>query len=73
VPPTSSILETVWAAGVDVISDCQDGICGSCETAILQGRADHRDHVLTEEEQRQNTCMMICVSRSLDNRLVLDL
>jgi ferredoxin-NADP reductase len=68
-----SILEAVRAAGVDVASDCEDGICGSCETPVLSGRVEHRDHVLTRTEQQQNTCLMICVSRALDRRIVLDL
>lgn len=73
VPPTSTILREVRAAGVKVLSDCQDGICGSCETVILEGEAEHRDHVLTLEEQRSNSLMMICVSRCSSGRLVLDL
>lgn len=73
VPSTSSILREVRAAGVNVITDCEDGICGSCETTILAGEAEHRDHVLTPEEQRANTSMMICVSRCRGDRLVLDL
>lgn len=73
VSSTSTILEMVRAAKINVITDCEDGICGSCETAILDGCADHRDHVLTPDEQRENTSMMICVSRSLDARIVLDL
>jgi ferredoxin-NADP reductase len=73
VSSTSTILETVRAAKINVITDCEDGICGSCETAILEGCADHRDHVLTPDEQRENTSMMICVSRSADGRMVLDL
>lgn len=73
VPPASSILQMVRAAGVGVISDCEDGICGSCETTILDGRADHRDHVLSPDEQQENRSMMICVSRSKGERLILDL
>ncbi|WP_420806256.1 PDR/VanB family oxidoreductase [Sciscionella marina] len=73
VPADRSILDVVRAAGIDVISDCQDGICGSCETDIVEGTADHRDHVLTTEEQNENTCMMICVSRCSGPRLALRL
>lgn len=73
VPPTSTILREVRSAGVQVLSDCQDGICGSCETPIIVGEADHRDHVLTPAEQEANDTMMICVSRCRGERLVLDL
>lgn len=73
VPPDRSVLDVVLEAGVDVLHDCQDGICGSCETAVLSGEPDHRDHILTERERAQNDCMMICVSRCNRGPLVLDL
>ena len=58
---------------MDVVSSCQEGTCGSCETAVLEGQADHRDSLLTPEEQAENTTMFICVSRAACPRLVLDL
>ncbi|ODU04612.1 MAG: ferredoxin [Pseudonocardia sp. SCN 72-86] len=73
VPADVSILDAVEAAGVDVVSSCQEGTCGSCETAVLDGTVDHRDSVLTPEEQAENTTMFICVSRASCPRLVLDL
>ncbi|WP_344855321.1 PDR/VanB family oxidoreductase [Amycolatopsis ultiminotia] len=73
VPADRSILDVVRSAGIDVISDCQDGICGSCETDVVDGTPDHRDHVLTTEEQNENSCMMICVSRCLGPKLALRL
>ncbi|MGP6170043.1 PDR/VanB family oxidoreductase [Microbacterium sp. A196] len=68
-----SILQAAMDAGVDVFFSCQEGTCGSCETPIIEGEADHRDSVLSEAEQEENTCMMICVSRAKCPRLVLDL
>jgi ferredoxin len=56
-----------------VMSNCERGICSSCETAVLAGTPDHRDSVLTPKEKAANRYMMICVSRSLTPRLVLDL
>jgi len=73
VAPEQSILEAVGAAGVEVMSDCEEGICGSCETRVLEGEPDHRDYLLTTQEKAQNDCMMICVSRSACPLLVLDL
>ncbi|MCW4385070.1 PDR/VanB family oxidoreductase [Salinibacterium sp. SYSU T00001] len=73
VPPDRSILEVVTEAGIDVMSDCEEGICGSCETKVLEGVPDHRDYVLTSQEKAQNDCMMICVSRAQCPVLVLDL
>lgn len=73
VPADQSVLEVVEKAGVSVLSSCQEGTCGTCETIVLDGRPDHRDSVLTAEEQESGDAMMICVSRSCSPRLVLDL
>jgi vanillate O-demethylase ferredoxin subunit len=73
VPPGRAILDVVLAAGVSVPTSCREGICGSCETRILSGQADHRDALLTPEEQAQNQSMMICCSGARSPVLVLDL
>jgi len=73
IPPDRSILDMVEEAGIGVLSSCAEGTCGTCETAVLSGVPDHRDSVLTEEERQARDCMMICVSRSCTERLVLDL
>jgi ferredoxin-NADP reductase len=69
----TSILRAVEAAGVQVLSSCTEGICGTCETAVLGGVPDHRDSLLTPAERAAGDTMMICVSRSATPRLVLDL
>jgi ferredoxin-NADP reductase len=73
VPPGRSILEVVEAAGVTVLSSCTEGTCGTCETAVLAGLPEHRDSVLSPAEQAAADTMMICVSRSLTPRLILDI
>jgi ferredoxin-NADP reductase len=73
VPTDKSILEVVDAAGVSVLSSCQEGTCGTCETPVLAGEVDHRDSLLTPAEQAANETMFICVSRAACSRLVLDL
>ena len=73
VPPGQSILEVVEAAGVTVLSSCTEGTCGTCETTVLAGLPEHRDSVLSPAEQAAADTMMICVSRSLTPRLVLDI
>jgi ferredoxin-NADP reductase len=73
VPPDRSILDAVEGAGVHVLSSCQEGTCGTCETAVLAGEPEHRDSLLTPEEQAAGDTMFICVSRSRSERLVLDL
>jgi ferredoxin-NADP reductase len=73
VPPDRSILSVVEEAGVPVLSSCAHGTCGTCEAAVLEGLPDHRDSVLSPDERAANDAMMICISRSLSDRLVLDL
>ena len=52
---------------------CRRGVCGTCETTVLQGDPDHRDMVLTPDERESNQTMMICVSRARGGELVLDI
>ncbi len=73
VPPGKTILSALLDAGFDMPYSCREGICGTCETRVLEGVPDHRDLVLTEEEQTSNKTMMICCSGSKSNKLVLDL
>ncbi|WP_068270058.1 PDR/VanB family oxidoreductase [Aldersonia kunmingensis] len=73
VAATESLLDAVLRSGVDADFSCREGTCGTCEVTVLSGAPDHRDSVLTEDEQAANDAMMICVSRSCGPRLVLDL
>jgi len=73
VPPDQTLLSALRAANVDVQSDCEEGLCGSCEVRVLAGRVDHRDVVLTRSERDANARMMACCSRACDGRLVLEL
>jgi ferredoxin-NADP reductase len=73
VSSNQSILEVAEQSGLSVLYSCREGTCGSCETAVIEGEPDHRDSVLTTEEQETGELMMICVSRCRSPRLVLDL
>jgi vanillate O-demethylase ferredoxin subunit len=68
-----TIVEALRAAGIEIETSCEQGVCGTCLTTVLAGRPDHRDMMLTEEEQKAGDRMLLCVSRSLDAELVLDL
>ncbi len=67
-----TVLEVMRAAGIHVLSSCQEGTCGTCEQTVLEGEIDHRDAVLDDEEKAEGECMMVCVSRCKGPRLVLD-
>ncbi len=73
VPPGRSILDVLADAGVPVSASCREGLCGTCETAVLDGIPDHRDDILDEQERAANDRMFICVSRAAGPRLELDI
>jgi ferredoxin-NADP reductase len=73
VPVDRTILEVVEEAGVPALSSCQEGTCGTCETPVLAGVPDHRDSLLTDAERAAGDAMLICVSRSRTEHLVLEL
>ena len=68
-----TILAAMIRCGVPALNSCQEGICGTCETVVLEGTPLHRDSLLSDEERASNETMMICVSRCIGDRLVLEL
>jgi ferredoxin-NADP reductase len=73
VPPDRSLLATLRAANVDVPSDCEEGLCGTCEVRVLAGEVEHRDVVLTRTERAAQDRIISCCSRAAGGRLVLAL
>jgi ferredoxin-NADP reductase len=75
VPPDRSILTVAEEAGIPVLWSCREGTCGTCETPLLDGRAEHRDSLLTDQEKADQDTVFICVSRAERGcpRLRLDL
>ncbi|MFW0794412.1 PDR/VanB family oxidoreductase [Gordonia sp. CPCC 205515] len=73
VAPEVGVLDALADAGIGVLSSCREGLCGTCETTVLDGVPDHRDSVLDDDERAANNCMLVCVSRACSDRLVLDL
>jgi ferredoxin-NADP reductase/nitrite reductase/ring-hydroxylating ferredoxin subunit len=73
VPAGRTIVQVVREAGVSVNTVCEQGACGTCETAVLEGEPDHRDVYLSADERLSQRCTMVCVSRAKTPTLVLDL
>ena len=73
VNPGETILEALVDNGIEVDTSCTEGVCGTCETRVLEGIPDHLDSVLSPEERAANDTMFVCVSRSRCPRLVLEL
>jgi tetrachlorobenzoquinone reductase len=68
-----TILNALLDAGIAANYACTEGVCGTCETRVIEGIPDHRDLFLGKEEQAANNTMMICCSGSKSSTLVLDL
>jgi ferredoxin-NADP reductase len=75
VPPDQSLLESIEAAGIEVPYLCRGGVCGFCQTRVLEldGELLHNDHFLSDADRAKGTSIMPCVSRARCKSLVLDL
>ncbi len=73
IPSGKTMAEVMTAAGIDVALSCEQGVCGTCLTDVLEGTPDHRDMYQTDEEKAGNKQITPCCSRSLSARLVLDI
>lgn len=68
-----TVIEALRAADIELPTSCEQGICGTCVTRVLEGIPDHRDAFLMPEEQAANDCFTPCCSRARTLVLVLDL
>lgn len=73
VPADRSVLAALADAGVVVPSSCEQGVCGTCLTRVIDGVPEHRDQYLMPDEQAANDQFLPCCSRAKSARLVLDL
>lgn len=67
------IVDALGEQGIIIPVSCEQGICGTCLTGVLEGEPEHNDVFMTEEEQAANDQMTLCCSRSKSELLVLDL
>jgi tetrachlorobenzoquinone reductase len=73
IAPGKTILDAVRDAGIEAPFSCGQGVCGACETKVLDGVPDHRDMILSPAEKASNKTMMICCSGAKTANLVLDI
>jgi vanillate monooxygenase ferredoxin subunit len=73
VPRDQTVVQALAAAGVDVPTSCEQGVCGTCITRVIDGVPDHKDVYFTPEEHAANDQFTPCCSRAKSARLVLDL
>jgi vanillate O-demethylase ferredoxin subunit len=68
-----SVVQALQKNGVEILTSCEQGVCGTCITRVLEGEPDHRDLYFTDEEKSKNDQFTPCCSRSRGKLLVLDL
>lgn len=73
VGPNDTIAKALAKVGVKIEVKCEEGICGTCVTDVIEGEIDHRDQFLTEEERADGDQICACCSRACGGRLVLDI
>lgn len=73
VPLGETILDVLLRNDVYVSHSCKEGVCGSCETRVLDGVPEHMDNVLSPRERASNELIMVCCSGCSSGKLVLDI
>jgi vanillate O-demethylase ferredoxin subunit len=68
-----TVVQALQAHGIEILTSCEQGVCGTCITRVLQGECDHRDLYFTDEEKAKHDQFTPCCSRAKSAVLVLDL
>ncbi|MDA1023889.1 MAG: PDR/VanB family oxidoreductase [Proteobacteria bacterium] len=71
IPADKTIIEVLRGSGLTIDTSCEDGYCATCITRYLEGKPEHRDGVLDDEDRAE--FVLICCARSRTPLLVLDL
>jgi vanillate O-demethylase ferredoxin subunit len=73
VPADKSVVKALAEHGIEILTSCEQGVCGTCITRVLGGECDHRDLYFTDEEKAKHDQFTPCCSRAKSPMLVLDL
>ena len=68
-----SVVQALREHGIEIMTSCEQGVCGTCITRLLDGVPVHRDAYFTDEERAKNDQFTPCCSRAATRTLVLDL
>ncbi|WP_326544287.1 PDR/VanB family oxidoreductase [Pseudorhodoferax sp.] len=68
-----SVVQALLAHGIEILTSCEQGVCGTCVTRVLEGECEHRDLYFTDAEKAANDQFTPCCSRAKSAVLVLDL
>jgi vanillate O-demethylase ferredoxin subunit len=73
IPADQTVAHALQEHGVEILMSCEQGVCGTCITRVLEGECDHRDLYFTDEEKAKNDQFTPCCSRAKSKVLVLDI
>lgn len=73
IPEDKTVVAALAEHGIAIPVSCEQGVCGTCVTAVVSGTPDHRDLYLTDAEHERNDQFTPCCSRAKSPMLVLDL
>jgi vanillate O-demethylase ferredoxin subunit len=73
VAASETVVQALAKQGIEVMTSCEQGVCGTCITRVLEGECDHRDLYFTDDEKAKNDQFTPCCSRAKSAVLVLDL
>jgi vanillate O-demethylase ferredoxin subunit len=59
--------------GIEIPVSCEQGICGTCLTRVIDGKVAHRDAILSDSEKAKNDVMTPCCSRAQGDSITLDI
>jgi ferredoxin len=58
----SSILDLARDSGVDIETDCEQGLCGTCKVRLISGEVDMEADDGLDETDLENNMILPCVS-----------
>jgi len=73
IPADKTVMAALADYGIHITTSCEQGVCGTCVTRVLEGEPQHRDLFLSDDERKRNDRFTPCCSRANSRRLVLDL
>jgi len=69
VPADRSAVEVLSGAGIEIITKCSDGLCGTCAVSHSGDDIEHRDFVLSNSERESQ--IILCCSRAKEENGVV--
>jgi len=66
-----SVVAALRLHGIEITMSCEQGVCGTCLTRVLDGEVEHRDSYLNDDERAQGDIFLPCCSRARSARLVI--